>query len=30
VRNERGALVREHPARRSTHVSKPAANGDAQ
>ena len=30
VRNERGALVREHPARRTTSASKPAVNGDAQ
>jgi len=30
LRNERGALVREHPARRTTGDSKPAANGGAQ
>ncbi len=30
VRNERGALVREHPARRITRDSKPAVNGGAQ
>ncbi len=30
VRNERGALVREHPARRTTRDSKPAVNGGAQ
>jgi len=30
VRNERGALVREHPARHTTRESKPAVNGGAQ
>ncbi len=30
VRNERGFFVREHPARRATGESKPAANGGAQ
>ncbi len=30
VRSERGALVREHPARRTTRNSKPAVNGGAQ
>jgi hypothetical protein len=30
VRNERGALVREHPAHRGTRDGKPAVNGGAQ
>jgi len=30
VRNERGVLVREHPAHRTTRDSKPAVNGGAQ